>query len=394
MASEQWNEDIAYAMTPLKLVMWPLGVWPLQVYNIYSLIRCVLTTCFMSIVVILPTIEFYLGCTDAEQNIYALMLTCCGMLAVTKMICVRIYATNFTKNYKSALNDYMLIENDEQRAIMHRHAFMGRALLYSTISIAYIDAVLYSLIPFLGNEYNNQTNITNKDIILEYTVPSRCTLKYLNVPDMHKMYCLIELISMLLTCTSNYGNDTLILHVALHICGQVKILKYKFMNFNVTGPKTNDRFNAIIERHSHLMAMTKILADGISFILLMQLFISSVFLCIAGFEFILALKVNDVNMILRSAMVLNAILAQITIYSFVGDYLKSQMEEIATYIYQSVWYDLPATLMKNLTFVIMRSQSPVQFQAGNFIVINFMTYMSILKTSVSYLSVLRVMVES
>ncbi|XP_032680066.1 uncharacterized protein LOC116848276, partial [Odontomachus brunneus] len=321
-----------------------------------------------SIVVILPSIEFYLGCTDAEQNIYALMLTCCGILGMTKMICVRIYATNFTKNYKSALNDYMLIENDEQRAIMHRHALMGRALLCSTISVAYFDSVLYFLIPFLGNEYNNETNITNKDIILEYPIPSRCALKYLNVPDMHKMCCLIELISMLLTSTSNYGNDTLILHVALHICGQIKILKSKFMNFDITGPKIYDRFNGLIKKHGHLVAMTKILAEAISFILLTQLFVSSVLLCIMGFQFILALKVNDITMMVKSVMVLNAFLAQITIYSFIGDYLKSQMEEVATFIYQSVWYDLPATLMKNLTLVIMRSQSPVQFQAGNFIV--------------------------
>lgn len=105
------------------------------------------------------------------------------------------------------------------------------------------------------------------------------------------------------------------------------------------------------------------------------------------------MKVNDFTMMVKSAMVFNAFLAQITIYCFVGDYLQSQMEEIAIFIYQSVWYDLPVTLMKNLIFVIMRALSPVQFQAGNFIVINLMTYMIILKTSISYLSVLRVMVE-
>lgn len=104
------------------------------------------------------------------------------------------------------------------------------------------------------------------------------------------------------------------------------------------------------------------------------------------------MMINDVAMMIKSFMVLNAFLAQITIYSFIGDYLKSQMEEIGTFIYQSAWYNLPAKLTKNLIFIIMRSQSPVQFQAGNFIVINLMTYMSILKSSVSYLSVLRVMV--
>lgn len=93
-------------------------------------------------------------------------------------------------------------------------------------------------------------------------------------------------------------------------------------------------------------------------------------------------------------MVLNAFLSQITLYCVIGDYLKSQMEEVGTFIYQSAWYDFPVRLMKNLTFTIMRSQSPVQLHAGNFIVINLETYMSIIKTSLSYLSVLRVMIET
>lgn len=114
----------------------------------------------------------------------------------------------------------------------------------------------------------------------------------------------------------------------------------------------------------------------------------------AGFQLILALKRNDVVIIMRSFMVLNVGLVQITTYCVVGDYLKSQMEEVNVYIYQSTWYDLPVKLMKNLTFIIMRSQSPVQLQAGSFIVVNLETYMSILKTSISYLSVLRVMVET
>ncbi|KYN03308.1 hypothetical protein ALC62_05858 [Cyphomyrmex costatus] len=47
MASERWKNDVAYAMNPFKLLTWPVGLWPLQVYNMYSLIRCVLVTCCM-----------------------------------------------------------------------------------------------------------------------------------------------------------------------------------------------------------------------------------------------------------------------------------------------------------------------------------------------------------
>lgn len=40
MASERWKDDIAYAMNYVKLISWPIGVWPLQVYNNFSIIRC------------------------------------------------------------------------------------------------------------------------------------------------------------------------------------------------------------------------------------------------------------------------------------------------------------------------------------------------------------------
>lgn len=102
---------------------------------------------------------------------------------------------------------------------------------------------------------------------------------------------------------------------------------------------------------------------------------------------------GDSVMMAKSFMVLSTFLTQLTVYSFVGDYLKSQMEEVGLSIYQCAWYVLPAKLRKNVSFIVMRTQSPIKLQAGNFIVVNLSTYMSILKTSLSYLSVLRVMIE-
>lgn len=113
----------------------------------------------------------------------------------------------------------------------------------------------------------------------------------------------------------------------------------------------------------------------------------------AGFQFIISLKTSDFGMMSKSVLVLSAFLAQLTVYSMVGDYLKSQMEEIAQSVYQSTWYDLPTKVTRNVAYIMMCSQLPIKLQAGNFIVVDLPTYMSILKTSMSYLSVLRVMVE-
>ncbi|KAF3054279.1 Odorant receptor 122 [Nylanderia fulva] len=394
MASEQWKNDIAYAMTPFKLLTWPIGVWPLQVYNIYSLIRCILATCCMSTIVILPIMELHMGCTDAEQNVDSFMLVFCGILGVLKIICFRIYAKNLTNNYGSAQNDYLTIKNVEHRAIMRRHAFLGRILSCFMVCFSYFSVIIYSLIPLLGDDEDNRINMTNENVILEYPMPSRCALEYLGFPEsMYQVICLFEFIALILTCTCNLGNDSLYLNITLHVCGQVQILKASFIDFDVSSSQVCDRLNALIRRNSYIIEMAKELANAISFVLLMQLILSSMQLCIMGFQFILALKMNDVVMMGKSFVVLCTFLTQITVYSFVGDYLKSQMEDIGLFIYQSIWYNLPVKLTKNLIFIIMRSQSPVKLQAGNFIVVNLATYMSILKTSISYLSVLRVMVE-
>lgn len=92
-------------------------------------------------------------------------------------------------------------------------------------------------------------------------------------------------------------------------------------------------------------------------------------------------------------MVLGAFLSQLTLYSIMGDYLKSQMEEVGLSIYQSPWYNFPTQLTKNMIIILMRTESPVALQAGKFVMVNLSTYMTILKTSASYLSVLRVMIE-
>jgi len=90
-------------------------------------------------------------------------------------------------------------------------------------------------------------------------------------------------------------------------------------------------------------------------------------------------------------MALSGVLTQLTLYSFIGNYLKSEMEEIGISIYQSAWYSFPRKLTKNVVFILTQIKSPVTLQAGNFIIVNLSTYVSILKTSFSYLSVLRIM---
>lgn len=98
-------------------------------------------------------------------------------------------------------------------------------------------------------------------------------------------------------------------------------------------------------------------------------------------------------MITKTFVVLNTVLIQIFGYCYVGEYLTSQMEGIGHNMYFSNWYDVPATLAKEIVYIIMRAQEPVVLKAGKIFIMNMETYMSIIKSSISYISVLRLMVN-
>ena len=113
-----------------------------------------------------------------------------------------------------------------------------------------------------------------------------------------------------------------------------------------------------------------------------------------GFQLILDLSVGNIVMTIKEFIILNAMLVQLFAYSYVGEYLKLQMEGVGDSLYFCSWYDIPTSITKDIIYVIMRSQDPVFLKAGRFFIVNMETYMSIVKTSMSYLSVLRVMVNA
>jgi len=167
--------------------------------------------------VILPSIELYTNCNNAEQNVDSLMLLCCGILGILKTVWFRIHAKNLTNNYNSALNDYLMIKNAKHRAIMRKHASMGRILCCFLMCFSYFSCLLYTIIPFLGNA-NNKINVTS-EAMLQYTVPSRCALEYFNAPtSMHTILCLIEAISLTLTSTTNHGNICCLIFLFIFWC--------------------------------------------------------------------------------------------------------------------------------------------------------------------------------
>jgi len=132
---------------------------------------------------------------------------CCGILGMQKTIWFRFYGNNLANNYNSAVNDYATIANAKERSIMRRHAFVARLLYCFLISSSYCGCIAYSLIPLLGDNKNDQINITSDNPVLEYPISSRCALDLFGIPaSMYRIFCFIEVMALLVTSACNHGS--------------------------------------------------------------------------------------------------------------------------------------------------------------------------------------------
>ncbi|XP_076166211.1 odorant receptor 9a-like [Ptiloglossa arizonensis] len=389
------SKDFAYAMLPLKAFAWPMGIWPLQKYNFLSTVRTIITLAIVTTMLTVIQTEMYLDRSDPAKNLDALALSTCDILALWKVILFRLRSEGLISNFSSAVKDYEKLYGEEKRAIMRQHAYMGRVACAIVIGFSYFSSVLFMTVPMLSEKKPIPIEDVNAtvDDRMDFPIPSKFAVATLHMP--HQFYpviFLIQLTMMLTASTGSFGSDSLFFGITFHLCGQAEVLKLEFNKFVDKGENMEERFNVLTTRHDYLLKLSGKLSDTISTILIVQLFTSCVLICTSGFQCILSLKVNNVVMVIKTLIVLGTLLTQLYAYSYVGEYLKNQMESIGFSAYCSSWYNIPKSLSRDIVFVLMRSQSPAQLKAGQFFIVNMETYMSIVKTSMSYLSLLRVMI--
>ncbi|XP_076677949.1 uncharacterized protein LOC143374019 isoform X1 [Andrena cerasifolii] len=280
------KKDLAFAMTPLKILSWPVGTWPLQKYNVASALRTGFSVFVLLLTLTILNTETYLDGTDAEKNLDCVVLVFCTMLATWKVTQFRIRRDGLVSNFQSAVKDYNELDSPEKRAIMRRHAYMSRVTGATVFLSAYFAATIMAIVPMFAQDDEKTTlgaNATKENTNMNYPVPSEYTLQVLHVPDkLFLLIFLLEYLMMLVICTGNLGSDTVFFGITFHLCGQAEILKLEFAKVVNDNKNVEWRLNALTARHLHLLKLSKQLIDTISSILILQLMCSCFFICTTG----------------------------------------------------------------------------------------------------------------
>ncbi|XP_017758034.1 PREDICTED: odorant receptor 33c-like [Eufriesea mexicana] len=386
------SKDFTYTMTPLKLVTWPLGTWPLQDYDTFSIIRAMIVSAFLLLLVVTQYTEMYLNNSNPEMNLDSVILSSCAILAILKVVCFHTWCAGLIANFTSMIADYDDLRSEEERLIVRWHAYMSKVVAACGIFGSYFSATFFMLMATLDKEKEvvngTKENTENYPILCKYT------MEILNLPKSFTVLIFtIEYLMLIVTSSANLGNDALIFDITFHLCGQLKILRLRLTKFINNGDKEREEFNVLIKRHIYLLNLTKMLNESVSSVLMAQLSSCSILICVTEFQFILSLPTANVLMITKTFLVLFTLLTQMFAYCYVGEYLKREMEGIGYTLYFCNWYDTPRNIAKDIVYVIMKTQEPVLLKAGIIFAMNMETSMTIVKTSVSYLSILRLMIN-
>ncbi|XP_067210045.1 odorant receptor 22c-like [Linepithema humile] len=393
--STKWNADTAHILTLYKYLLGTLGLWVLDEKNVFSRIRWFISTMVEMSATISLSLEVIRHCRGHEDALDAFLSASSSVISISKLLLHRINWKHKLILVESIIYDWTFVTNSHSRDIMLKYSRIGR---FGSVIFLYLGCAsvvfLFSSFIFANldlswiSEVENYNKTSEKRLLLAaYCVFGNYT---------SFTYGLIEVLQalqILVNCISQCGNDGFFFDLTMHVCGQFEVLRMDFAEMS-DEYFSRDKFVILIKRHHRLIYLAHHLHKAFNLVIFSQLLMSVMLLCIEGFQLILTLSIHDTFAPMKHVLFIVVLLVQLFLYCFAGQTLELQSQGLAYAVYDSSWYNFDLSVMKDLPLVILRTATPHQLTAGKFLAMNFASFKEILKASASYLSVLRVMLET
>ncbi|XP_011878863.1 PREDICTED: uncharacterized protein LOC105568088 [Vollenhovia emeryi] len=388
MMDKRWNDDIAYVFSAHRLFLGPYGLWPLQTQTVFTKIRWGFCTIAQFLILPFALLDLFWSDQDAGSNLECLTYIVSTGIGVVKSVCIRASQKKLGININAAIDDW-LSANEEDKKIMKKYANRSKVFTASLLYTVAVCTGIYVLVVVFVNlkqiyfpdENLADVNTTNWVLL----IPSGPLSNWITGTQ-SAITLTIQIIQACILSIMLGIADSLFFTVTLHLAGQLEVLKSKFQTFaNEPNTEANYRkkFVGLINRHSELTELYQNLEDSFHILILSQLVVTTVMLALAGLRLNINLNEKNYVEVTKGIMVLNFLLLQSLVFTYGGEFLQNESEDIFHALYTTSWFTLPLALMKDLHFAMMRSNIPFRLTGGKFFYVNRETMMYILKTSAS-----------
>ncbi|EFN71828.1 Putative odorant receptor 13a [Camponotus floridanus] len=184
--------------------------------------------------------------------------------------------------------------------------------------------------------------------------------------------------------------NALLVTLVLHISGQIDIMRQGLLEIPSKNHSSLAAIKVLISRHQRIINLSDNIEDLFSNIALLQFIWNTLVICCIGFLIIISIGTEEgATMITKSLIFYVAITLEAFVFCYAGEYLSAKSKSISDAAYECLWYDLTPSECRILMFLMLRSQKRLTITAGKMTDLSLEGFTTIMKSSVSYISVLR-----
>ncbi|TGZ52809.1 Uncharacterized protein DBV15_10135 [Temnothorax longispinosus] len=390
-----FHKDITVTLSVHRFALSCVGIWPVKEKNIFMDLRWIIAVFLEGalkpvVPMCLYFTEIYLHCNGAKSSLDSVNTGAAALLALTRLIAPRIHREELLEIVTSIMDDWAVQKDKKVRWVMKKYATMSTRVtvltffLVSIIVSTYITMAISAITVKTGQLDNEIDNVN----VSHENGSQSCMFES---ASSRQAFLVIQAIQMLTTGILTFGTTSFFFGLAMHLCAQYDALSIKLSEFRVS--EARRAIAEAVQRHCHLIRLAECMEESFNASVLMYLFVTSTLMCIDGYMLIASLPLGNLHMIIHSISILLLMLLQLSFYTFAGDYLEMKSAALSYATYDCDWFELPASIAKDFHIILMRASIPHQLTAGKFMVMNMVTFKDILKSTASYLSVLRIMLE-
>ncbi|XP_011878574.1 PREDICTED: odorant receptor 67a-like isoform X2 [Vollenhovia emeryi] len=357
---EQFFKDRHYNIARILLSI--CGVWPFNTRNrryiIYFAMTLMLGSAFIFEILGIIDIRH-----DSVEIIDAVPMICFTILCASKMFCA-VHTLPQIKVLLIKMQEYCLSpKSDEETKIQNSHAEYGRKLSYAytgfilSHSVVYLLSTLLARLVYMKSEKIDETS--NAQIGLPHRVNYIIDLDTYYVPIfIHCAICDFTLTFLLVVF------DVLYLIVVEHCCGLFAALRYRLEialvfekeQLSTTKDKSYSNIVYSIRRHVETMQFVAIMESVYSLSLSIHIGMTVFLISFLGYQ---------------------------------GQKIIDSSERVFESAYNSEWYSMPISARKLLIMMMKRSEKPSILRMSKLVVLSYVTFNTVLRTSLSYFMLLR-----
>nr|WKF45104.1 odorant receptor 46 [Podabrus annulatus] len=376
----------------IKVLMLYVGIWPEEVPTIRYTLRALIsftTTTLLTLFLVLQGYRHFTSGDIANAVFELCLILVCGFAAF-EVCYLHSNKKQFLKIFEDLRDPALIAHDDDFDDYVQNNVFLVTRLykffLYACVSTAVAIVICDLIYDYKTGPRTIAITASDNDIfpyilvfawylygfgiIFTATIVGAfhgLTFTLIFVADAHFEILYRQIISATKYDSSNYDDE-------------------EEMN-----KKANNLLRICVIRHNAIERFLVSIENGLSFSFLIQLLVTLTLTALVGFSFFFV-SVKSPNFI-RCLFFFVADVIQLAMLCFACNEVILKSEKIRDACYMSDWNKYNTSVCKTLFIIMERSKRPLCFTAGKFAVISLETFITILKMSMSYFTLLKSVYE-